>query len=78
MAITLLTRSQSSYSWANAWDRLWVSDGDGWGTSREKGFDALFCVLWICGALADLGLKRWIGEDPDEVSLHCFKSDIGT
>lgn len=73
MSIALLTRSQESYSWANIWDRLWVSDGEGWGSGREKGFDVLFCVLWTCGALVDLGLNRWIGEDPDEVRFDIFQ-----
>lgn len=66
VAIALLTRSTLSYSWANAWDRLWIANGSGWGTSRERGFDALFCVLWASGSLCDWALKRWIGEDPDE------------
>ncbi|THH04121.1 hypothetical protein EW145_g5756 [Phellinidium pouzarii] len=66
MAIALLTRSSASYSWANVWDRLWVSDESGWGTARERGFDALFCVLWAGGASVDWGLRKWVGEDPDE------------
>ncbi|KAH8111854.1 hypothetical protein DFH11DRAFT_1842299 [Phellopilus nigrolimitatus] len=69
MAIALLTRSTASYSWANIWDRLWVANGAGWGTARERGFDTLFCALWAGGGIADWGLRRWIGEDPDETSF---------
>lgn len=68
MAIAVLTRSPLSSSWANAWDRLWVANGVGWESARERGFDVLFCVLWAVGAASDWALKRWIGQDPDEVS----------
>ena len=67
MAVALLTRSQDYQSWANIWDRLWVADGPGWGTSKERGFDAIFCVVWVTGAFCDWALRRWVGEDPDEV-----------
>ncbi|KAL5482662.1 hypothetical protein ACEPAI_9256 [Sanghuangporus weigelae] len=66
MGVALLTRSPLSYSWANIWERLWVTNGSGWGSAREKGFDALFCVLWASGAVTDWALRRWIGEDPEE------------
>ncbi|KLO17304.1 hypothetical protein SCHPADRAFT_846773 [Schizopora paradoxa] len=66
MAIAIFTRSTSSSSWANAWDRLWVANGVGWENARERGFDVLFCVLWAAGAGSDWALKRWIGQDPDE------------
>ena len=35
--IALFTHNDS---WANVWDRLWVHDGEGWGTSKEKGLSA--------------------------------------
>ena len=71
-AIALLTHKAKYYSWANAWDRLWVSNDASWQTEAERGFDALFCVFWISGMLVDWALRKWIGEDPDEVRV-CVK-----
>ncbi|KAI5121055.1 hypothetical protein M0805_008572 [Coniferiporia weirii] len=78
MSIALLTRSSAFYSWANAWDRLWVSDESGWGMSGEKGFDALFCALWVCGAVGDWSLYQLIGVDPDEKWDACLAEYTST
>lgn len=85
-AVAILAREHGSPSWANVYDRLWVANGSGWGKSSERGFAALFCVLWVLGAGSDWALRRKLGDSVDEVSLrrasrrnspmNCF-SDLG-
>ena len=55
--------------WANIWERLWVQDGDGWGSGKEQGLSAAWGVFLSVGIIADWALHRWLGECPDEV---CF------
>ncbi|KAK7052380.1 hypothetical protein R3P38DRAFT_2860009 [Favolaschia claudopus] len=54
--------------WANAWERLWlpVSSVDIWGTGREKGLSAGFCLFLAAGIACDWFLRRKFGECPDE------------
>jgi len=64
VAIALLTHVSS---WADVWERLWVSNGDAWGTSKETGLSVAYCIFTCLGIGTDWGLKRWLGECPDEV-----------
>jgi len=52
--------------WANVWERLWVKDGESWGSGKEKGLSAAFCIFVILGMGIDWLLKKWLGECPDE------------
>lgn len=54
-------------SWANVWERLWATDGLTWGTSKEKGLSAGFCLFLCAGMASDWLLRRTFGECPDEV-----------
>jgi hypothetical protein len=54
-------------SWANAWERLWVSDGQSWGTSQEKGLVAAWVFFTGLGVIDDWALRKWLGDNPDEV-----------
>lgn len=60
--------------WENVWERLWISDGHGWGTSRESGLSAAYCIFLGIGLGADWALNRWLGECPDEKWDHCLAS----
>lgn len=53
---------------ANASERWWVDDAEEWGSSKEKGLCAGFCLFLIAGMACDWILSRFIGECPDEVS----------
>ncbi|KIM42953.1 hypothetical protein M413DRAFT_443775 [Hebeloma cylindrosporum] len=64
VAISLLVKPQER-GWANAWERLWISDGE-WGSSKERGLSAAWAVFFIAGMVTDWALRRWIGECPDE------------
>ena len=64
VAIALL---KNASPWADIWERLWVSSGDAWGTSKETGLSAAYCIFTCLGIGTDWGLKRWLGECPDEV-----------
>lgn len=66
LSIAILVRNTA---WGNVWERLWVSDGDGWGTSREKGLSAAYCLLFCAGTACDWLLHIKLGENPDEVSI---------
>ena len=66
VSIALLLKPPAT-SWANVFERLWVSDGVGWGTSQEKGLTAGWAFFAFIGIVGDWALKRWFGEDPDEV-----------
>ncbi|RPD54670.1 hypothetical protein L226DRAFT_90545 [Lentinus tigrinus ALCF2SS1-7] len=63
LAIALLAHIPS---WIEVWDRLWIKDGDLWGTAQEKGLSAAFCLFVLIGAASDWFLKRKLGENPDE------------
>lgn len=66
VSIALLLKPPAK-SWANVFERLWVSDGVGWGTSQEKGLTAAWAFFTFVGIVEDWALRRWFGEDPDEV-----------
>ncbi|KAF9489000.1 hypothetical protein BDN71DRAFT_1402331 [Pleurotus eryngii] len=53
-------------AWANCWERLWVHADIEWGTSREKGLSAMFCLCIVIGVVVDWLLRRKFGECPDE------------
>lgn len=58
-------------AWADVWDRLWVSDGEEWGTGKEKALSAAWSLLLACGMGSDWLLKRQFGSNPDQVSPIC-------
>ncbi|KAF8073781.1 hypothetical protein FPV67DRAFT_1479250 [Lyophyllum atratum] len=53
-------------AWADIWERLWLHDGATWGSSKEKGLSAAYCILLCAGIATDWALNRWFGECPDE------------
>ncbi|KIP05351.1 hypothetical protein PHLGIDRAFT_19716 [Phlebiopsis gigantea 11061_1 CR5-6] len=55
-----------SLSWGNVWERVWLRDGDHWGTSDEKGLSAAYCLLLCAGFISDTLLHHKFGENPDE------------
>lgn len=63
LCIAILVRNDA---WGNIWDRLWIKNGVGWGTSQEKGLSAAYCVLFLAGVASDWLLHRKFGENPDE------------
>ncbi|EDR13191.1 uncharacterized protein LACBIDRAFT_292432 [Laccaria bicolor S238N-H82] len=65
LSIALLAKPQVD-PWANIWERLWVQDGDGWGSGKEQGMSAAWGVFLNVGMIADWALHRWLGECPDE------------
>ncbi|KAF9453111.1 hypothetical protein P691DRAFT_801975 [Macrolepiota fuliginosa MF-IS2] len=65
LAISLLINPRVD-AWANVWERLWLRNGDGWGTGKEKGLSAAYCAFLVSGMAADWALRWWIGECPDE------------
>lgn len=69
ISIALLSRVMG---WANAWERLWLPNGDPaeWGTPKEKGLSAAWAVFWAAGIASDWALRRWVGECPDEVRMN--------
>jgi hypothetical protein len=58
-------------AWANVWERLWLIGDESWGSNKEKGLNAAFCIFMFFGIGIDWSLKRWLGECPDEVSTNC-------
>ncbi|KAJ8080217.1 hypothetical protein PM082_017047 [Marasmius tenuissimus] len=48
------------------WCRLFVRDGEGWGTGKEKGLCVGYCMFLITGTVVDWALRRRFGECPDE------------
>jgi hypothetical protein len=64
LTIALLSRIDP---WANVWERLWVADGSTWGSTKEKGLSAIWCLFLALGVGTDWQLKRRFGENPDEV-----------
>ncbi|KAF8158509.1 hypothetical protein B0H34DRAFT_709150 [Crassisporium funariophilum] len=65
LAVSLLLNPKAE-SWANVWERLWLKDGQGWGTGKEQALSAAFGVFLAVGLASDWALKRWIGDCPDE------------
>ncbi|PFH47851.1 hypothetical protein AMATHDRAFT_66634 [Amanita thiersii Skay4041] len=65
LSISLIIRPPAT-SWANVWERLWIRDGDGWGTGQERGLSAGWCIFTCFGAACDWGLRWWLGDSPDE------------
>ncbi|KAI0671029.1 hypothetical protein C8Q78DRAFT_974183 [Trametes maxima] len=53
-------------AWSDVWDRLWIHDGSGWGTAKEKGLSAAFCLFLLVGIASDWFLKLKLGENPDQ------------
>jgi hypothetical protein len=68
MSISLLAHVQP---WSNVWERLWIKDGNGWGSGAERALSAGFWLILIAGCLSDWALKRFCGGNPDEV-LYAF------
>ena len=64
VSIALLTHAQS---WSDVWERLWVTDGNGWGDGVERALSAGYWLVLIAGCLADWALRRYFGGNPDEV-----------
>ncbi|KAG6890817.1 hypothetical protein C0995_003250 [Termitomyces sp. Mi166 len=64
-------------AWADIWERLWLDNGDNWGTSKEKGLSSFCVILFIAGIAADFGLNHWLGECPDE-KWDNFLADYST
>lgn len=61
-------------AWANVWQRLAQADNIEWGTSREQGLSAAFCILMCMGMVSDFFLRRKFGECPDEKWDHYLAS----
>ncbi|KIL60800.1 hypothetical protein M378DRAFT_37696, partial [Amanita muscaria Koide BX008] len=51
-------------SWPNAYSRLYISDGSGWGTTQEKGLVAAWFFFAALGFIEDWALKHWLGQNP--------------
>ncbi|KAJ3807090.1 hypothetical protein F5876DRAFT_48779 [Lentinula aff. lateritia] len=73
MCISLLSSSSFSsssasslQSWSSPWSHLYLSASSTWGTSTEKGFSALLCILILAGTVCDWAFWRKWGECPDE------------
>lgn len=66
LSIALLSNPKIE-AWANVWERFWLPNGIDWGTGKEKGLSAAFCILLALGVVVDWALRRWLGECPDEV-----------
>lgn len=67
--VTSIALLSSVSAWSNVWQRLWVSDGDGWGTDAEKGLSAAYCLMLLSGTTCDWLLRKKLGENPDEVCI---------
>jgi len=61
-------------AWANVWERYWESDSLSWGTSKEKGLSAAFCLFLCTGMASDWLLRRMFGECLDEKWDHHLAS----
>lgn len=68
VAISLLSHKSS---WQNVWERLWLKQSAraDWGTGVERGFSAMVSVLFALGIFTDWASRKYIGENPDQVSL---------
>jgi hypothetical protein len=65
LSIALLSHTPS---WANVWERLWLSDKLEWGSGMEKGLSAALCLLFFTGLACDWILHWKFGACPDQVS----------
>lgn len=74
ISIALLSNEPN---WASPWERYWVSDGELWGSSKEKGLAASACILLAIGFVVDFLLKRKLGECPD-ASWDSYLSNFST
>jgi len=63
VSIALLAHAQS---WSNVWERLWVTDGNGWGDGVERALSAGYWLILITGCAVDWALRRYLGGNPDE------------
>ncbi|THG97782.1 hypothetical protein EW026_g4288 [Hermanssonia centrifuga] len=63
LAIALLAHIPA---WGDVWERYWIHDGSDWGTSKEKGLSAAFCLLFSTGLASDWFIHSKFGENPDE------------
>jgi len=63
LSIALLADVQP---WSNVWERLWISDGNGWGTGSERALSAGYWLILIAGCSTDWALKRFCGGNPDQ------------
>ena len=68
MSISLLAHVPP---WSNVWERLWINDGNGWGSGSERALSAGYWLILIAGCSADWALKNYCGGNPDEV-LYAF------
>ena len=68
MSISLLAHVQP---WSNVWERLWIKDGNGWGSGPERALCAGYWLILIAGCSADWALRKYYGCNPDEV-LYAF------
>jgi hypothetical protein len=64
ISIALLAHAQS---WSNVWDRLWVTNGNGWGDGVERALSAGYWLILVAGCSVDWALRRYLGGNPDEV-----------
>jgi hypothetical protein len=63
ISIALLAHAQS---WSDVWERLWVSDGNGWGDGVERALSAGYWLILVAGCSADWALRKYFGGNPDE------------
>ncbi|KAI9446538.1 hypothetical protein H4582DRAFT_1843952 [Lactarius indigo] len=63
LSIALLAHAQQ---WSNVWERLWVTDGNGWGDGVERALSAGYWLILVAGCLVDWVLRRYFGGNPDE------------
>ncbi|EEB97141.1 hypothetical protein MPER_03596, partial [Moniliophthora perniciosa FA553] len=59
-------------SWANIYERLWISDGEGWQTAQERGLSAGYALFLIFGVVSDWLLNRIFGECPTRYIFHSY------
>lgn len=64
ISIALLAHAQP---WSDVWERLWVSDGNGWGDGVERALSAGYWLILVAGCSADWALRKYFGGNPDEV-----------
>lgn len=64
ISIALLAHAQP---WSNVWERLWVTDGNGWGDGVERALCAGYWLILVAGCLVDWALRKYLGGNPDEV-----------
>jgi hypothetical protein len=63
MSISLLAHVPP---WSNVWERLWINNGNGWGSGPERALSAGYWLILIAGCSADWALKNYCGGNPDE------------